>query len=211
LSNNQTVLTACACHAGNFSPQGDSNQHNINKRDEQMVSISRITTSAVLGAALSLGAAQASAGDDHWGYVGASYGNAQVKIQDSRISDWDSSWKVFSGYMFNENIGAELTYHDMGNASDGDFRVADLTGVSAQVIGVLPLGSFDLFAKVGYMYHDAEFEIGAGTPTNNGVELAAGFGARYKAGKFGIRAEAEAFDVSFADLYVLSIGAEYRF
>jgi len=176
-----------------------------------MASISRFTTSAVLGAALSLGAAQVSAEDGHWAYGGASIGNAQVKIQDSRISEWDTAWKVFGGYMFNENIGAELTYHDMGNVSDGSFRVTDLTGVAAQVIGVLPLGSFDLFAKVGYMYHDAEFEFGSSTPTNNGVELAAGFGARYKAGKFGIRAEAEAFDVSFADLYVLSIGAEYRF
>jgi hypothetical protein len=166
---------------------------------------------AAVAATLSLGAAQASADADHWGYAGASIGNAKVKLAEAQFSEWDTAWKVYGSYMFNENIGVEATYLDMGSPSDGPIRVTDLTGFATQVVGVLPLGSFDLFAKVGYIYYDAEFRSGSSTPTRNGFELAAGFGARYNVGKFGIRAEAEAFDVDFADLYVLSVGAQYRF
>jgi len=171
----------------------------------------KFAAAAAVAATLSLGTAQASADAGHWGYLGASVGSAKVKVSDERFSEWDTAWKVYGGYMFNENIGVEATYHDMGSPKDGTIRVTDLTGFATQVVGVLPLGSFDLFGKVGYLYYDAEFTVGSSTPTRNGFELAAGFGARYNAGNFGIRAEAEAFDVGFADLYVLSIGAQYRF
>ncbi|MBX3705830.1 MAG: outer membrane beta-barrel protein [Pseudomonadales bacterium] len=177
-----------------------------------MGSASRLFSASVLTTSLAFGAGTAAAAEDHWGYAGASIGNAKVKIQDDlRVSEWDTAWKVYGGYMFNENIGAEFTWHDMGSVRDGAFRVTDLNGAAAQVIGVLPLGSFDLFGKIGYMYYDAEFQVGTSSPTRTGFELAAGFGARYNVGNFGIRAEAEAFDVGFADLYVLSIGAQYRF
>jgi hypothetical protein len=97
---------------------------------------------------------------DTYGYVGASVGNAKVKADpaDVRFSEWDTSWKVFAGYMFNENIGAEIGYHDMGSPDDSGFEVSELTAFTSQVIGVLPLGQFDLFAKVGLAYYDAEFE-----------------------------------------------------
>lgn len=172
----------------------------------------RLSAATAVAALLSLGSVQASAETDAYGYAGASFGNAKVDQDDAGFSEWDSSWKVFGGVMFNENIGAELAYGDMGSPDDAGFSVEELTVAGAQVIGVLPLGQFDLFAKIGYAYYDAEFELaGGGTPTRTGIELASGFGARYNIGKFAIRAEAEMLDVEFADVYNVSIGAQYRF
>jgi hypothetical protein len=181
-----------------------------------MKSAVRTGSAAAVAALLALGPLHASADQfaDTYGYVGASVGNAKVKADpaDVRFSEWDTSWKVFAGYMFNENIGAEIGYHDMGSPDDSGFEVSELTVFTTQVIGVLPLGQFDLFAKVGLGYYDAEFEYATGsTPTRNGIELASGFGARYNFGNFAIRAEAEVIDVDFGDLYNLSVGAQYRF
>ena len=167
-------------------------------------------------ARLAIGSMQASADQfaDTYGYVGASVGNAKVKADpaDAQFSEWDTSWKVFGGYMFNENIGAEIGYHDMGSPDDQGNEVSELTAFTSQVIGVLPLGQFDLFAKVGLAYYDAEFEFATGgTPTRNGIELASGFGGRYNFGNFALRAEAEVIDVEFGDLYNVSVGAQYRF
>lgn len=174
----------------------------------------KLGAAAAVAALLSLGAVSASADEDVYGYAGASIGNAKVKASpsDADFSEWDTSYKVFGGVMFNENIGAEFAWHDLGSPDDAGNAVDELTAASGQVIGVLPLGQFDLFAKVGFAYYDAEFEFAdGGTPTRNGVELASGFGARYNWGKFAVRAEAEAIDVEFGDLYNLSLGAQYRF
>jgi hypothetical protein len=105
-----------------------------------------------------------------------------------------------------------VTYQDLGSPDSRELAVDEMTSFATQVIGVLPLGNFDLFAKVGLAYYDAEIELASGgTPTRNGIELAGGFGARYNWGDFGVRAEAEAIDVDFGDVYNVSIGAEYRF
>jgi len=171
---------------------------------------------AAVAALFAFGAMHASADqfEQTYGYVGASVGNAKIKVDpaDASFSEWDTSWKAFGGYMFNDNIGAELTYYDMGSPDDNAVEVSEFTASALQVIGVLPIGSFDLFAKIGMAYYDVEFEYASGfTPTRTGVELAGGFGARYNWNNFAIRAEAEAIDVEDADLYNLSIGAQFRF
>jgi hypothetical protein len=184
-----------------------------------MASLLKFGAASAVATVLSLVTVQAIAENaeddpDVYGYVGASYGTAKMKIEpsDTRFSEWDDSWKAFGGVMFNENIGAEFSYGDMGSPSAGGISVDEVITTSAQVIGVLPLGQFDLFAKIGYAYYDAEFEFaGGGTPTRNGIELASGVGARYNFGDFAIRAEAEAVDVEFADLYNVSLGLQYRF
>jgi hypothetical protein len=181
-----------------------------------MESLLKIGAVGAIATLLTIGSAQASAAedstdmDDVVGYVGASYGQSKLEFGD--FSEWDDAYKIFGGVMFNENIGAELGYADLGQASDAGIEVDEATVTSLQVIGVLPLGNFDLFGKVGYGYYDAEFDLaGGGSPTRTGFDMTSGFGARYNMGNFGIRAEAEGVDVDFGDVYLVSLGLQFKF
>jgi hypothetical protein len=181
-----------------------------------MESLLKIGAAGAIATLLTIGSAQVSAAedstsmDDVFGYVGASYGEGKLEFGD--MSEWDSAWKVFGGVTFNENIGAELTYADLGSPDGAGIEVDEATVTSLQVVGVLPLGNFDLFGKIGYGYYDAEFSFpGGGSPTRNGFDMASGFGVRYNMGNFGIRAEAEGVDVDFGDVYLVSLGLQFKF
>lgn len=107
-------------------------------------------------------------------YVGGGVGQFNVQIDDiddtddaiERLDDDDTSWKLFAGYRFNPYISLEAAYIDFGRASDrfeasgssGDYRV-DLSGFAPYVIGTLPLGPVELFAKVGYYFYDVDLSV----------------------------------------------------
>lgn len=107
-------------------------------------------------------------------YVGGGVGQFNVQIDDiddtdeaiERLDDDDTSWKLFAGYRFNPYISLEAAYIDFGRASDkfeasgrsGDYQV-DLSGFAPYVIGTLPLGPVELFAKVGYYFYDVDLKV----------------------------------------------------
>jgi hypothetical protein len=64
----------------------------------------------------------------------------------------DTTFKAFAGRRFNPYIGVELDYIDLGNPEDTieERRVnADVNGFAPYVVGTLPVGPVELFAKVG--------------------------------------------------------------
>jgi OmpA-like transmembrane domain. len=112
-------------------------------------------------------------------YVGGGVGQFNVKIDDiddtdnaiQRLDDDDTAWKAFVGWRFNPYISLEAAYIDFGNpnghasvaGSSGNYS-ADLSGFAPYVIGTLPLGPVELFAKVGYYYYDVKLSANIDSP-----------------------------------------------
>jgi hypothetical protein len=124
--------------------------------------------------ALSGGTMSAQAQENEQGfYIGGGVGQFNVQIDDvddtddaiQRLDDDDTAWKLFGGYRFNPHIAVELAYIDFGGPSDefsadgssGDYTV-ELNGLAPTLIGTVPLGPVDLFAKVGYYFYDVEID-----------------------------------------------------
>ena len=78
----------------------------------------------------------------------------------------DSAWKLAFGWRFNPFIAIEADYVDLGNpngnfdasGSSGDYEL-ELSGFAGYAIGTLPLGIFELSAKVGYYFHDVNVQV----------------------------------------------------
>jgi OOP family OmpA-OmpF porin len=191
---------------------------------------------AAVAAAMSLGTtahAEGLAGP----YIGGSIGQATVELnghaqgQDFDVSDSDTGYKIFAGYMFNGYFGLEAGYVNFGEEKDhfgfdggeGLFNVGvsgKANGHTFEVIGALPLGPVQVFAKAGVIYFNGKakaqgtdgFTTVDSKEDFNSTDPTGGIGVLYNIGHFGIRAEGEIYDVSDAsDLYLLSIGAQYTF
>jgi len=133
----------------------------------------RLVVVAITSAIMTATAAMAD-DNDSGPYLGAGLGRFDVKIDNLEgvtdavrdLDSDDSSWKVFFGWRFNPYIGVEADYIDLGNprgnfdasGTSGDYTV-ELAGFAGYVIGTLPLGIFELSAKLGYYFHDLEIKV----------------------------------------------------
>ena len=132
-----------------------------------------IATATVLALAGGWSAAQADDNDRGF-YAGVGVGQFNVKIDDidqldnaiEKLDDSDTSWKAFVGYRFNPYIALEAAYIDFGSptssfntsGSSGDYK-AELSGFAPYLVGTLPIGPVELFAKVGYYYYDVKLNV----------------------------------------------------
>ena len=154
----------------------------------------------------SLAMAQAK-GESHW-YIGGGIGQADAKEGDKT----DTSMKIFGGYQFNKNWGAELGYTDFGKSTNSgvEFKANawELVGV-----GTLPLagGKFDLFAKAGFF----QGEVKGGGFNESSAELTYGVGAGWNiTPNLALRGEWQKYtDVGdgATDIDVFGINILYRF
>lgn len=143
-------------------------------------------------------------------YVGASYGNTTVEVDEPGFTfdADDPSWKVFAGYRFLKFIGVEGSYVDLGSPTE-DAVTIESKGWSAFGVGVLPLGPFGLFAKVGAISSETDI---TGALDDSSTDPAYGVGAEFGFSKIAIRAEYELLDIDDTDsVYMLSVGAAWRF
>lgn len=91
-------------------------------------------------------------------------------VQSISKSD-DNSWKVFGGYRFSPHIALELAYIDFGQPGDqltsggthGNYTV-DIGGFAPSLVGILPLGPVELFAKIGEYYYDVHTRVDFDSP-----------------------------------------------
>jgi outer membrane protein with beta-barrel domain len=143
-------------------------------------------------------------------YAGASIGNTTVQVDEPSFSfdADDSSWKAFAGFRFLKFVGVEASYVELGSPSDGSVTI-ESKGWDAFGVGLLPLGPFALFAKVGVMTTDTEI---TSLSDESSTDPAYGVGAEFGFSKIAIRAEYERFDIEDTDeVYMISVGAAFRF
>ncbi len=188
----------------------------------------RVSTIALFAASLSF--AVSAYADSTGLYVGGSVGQTTVKASANggtagtlHFDEDDTSYKIFAGYMVLPFLGFEGGYTNFGSpnksfgAANADFEV-EVDGWEGFVVGVLPLGPVDLFAKVGGVSYnvDAKVKVNGSTlasGSDSDEKAAYGVGAAVGLGGIKVRAEYTEYDVSngLDDLYMVSVGLTYQF
>jgi OOP family OmpA-OmpF porin len=161
---------------------------------------------------------------------------APLDLASSSLDDSDSGYKLQVGYQFNQNFAVEGGYIDLGElvykarVTDGFDSVGarlktEAHGFNVSAVGILPLGSFSLFAKVGVI--DAKVESkgsveGVGnvaSEDSTDVKPLFGLGAGYSFGDhLGVRVEWERFSnlgdddsTGEGDVDLVSAGLIFKF
>ena len=187
-----------------------------------MTYLKKVCAATMLAPALLVGSAFAA---EPGFYLGASGGQSFINEEYNNNIDIDddaTGWKAYLGYQFIPWLGVEAGYVDFGEYSsnnlfqgtnfDADVEASAWEGF---LVGSLPLGPVDLFAKVGAADLQAEVDTkNFGTEQDNDTQLAYGVGAAYNFGDghWGLRVEAEGYDDNEVDdFYFVSAGITYRF
>jgi len=154
------------------------------------------------------------------GYIGAAAGQSNTQIQpDPGLTAFDGSgtaFKVLGGWRVLKFFGVEADYRNFGTQEDvvlDETIEVDTTALDLFAVGVIPMGSWELFGKAGYSKWDAEIRA-QGQPgvSDDGTDLAYGVGTAYTFIKFALRLEYEAFDVEESDkVDMISFGFDIRF
>lgn len=167
------------------------------------------------------------------GYVGVSAGRSRIDLDCAGTTSCDrtdTGAKIFGGYMFMPNFGAEIAYYDLGKAEvtgvDSTLGTVSgsLRGKSFGVFGVAaaPFGPFSVFGKLGAVSTKAEVEASStslglgGSDSERHTNVGWGLGASYEfTNNIGVRAEFERMRVEFADdkddVDLITVGVHYRF
>ena len=120
-------------------------------------------------------------------YIGAGYGAFNLRIDDlndvgtavSNIahSTSDDAFKATAGYRFLPFLAVEANYmnfgsfHDsfVGTGANGNYNL-HVSGFAPFVVGTLPAGPVELFAKAGYLYYDDDLKVNFNAPGTNFIE-----------------------------------------
>jgi opacity protein-like surface antigen len=174
---------------------------------------------------LALGTAPAFAAEDSGWYLGAGVGRFNVQIDNpgdvtDTIGSFDSddtTLKLFGGYRFNPYVALELDYMDLGNPEDTiDARRvnADVNGFAPYVVGTLPVGPVELFAKAGYLFYDVKVDVDDATVIDDNTQdfvYGGGIGVTLF-DKLNTRLEYEVIDIGAVDdANALWLSAAWRF
>jgi len=163
-------------------------------------------------------------------YVGGSFGQTTLKINDLELDlesfDYKAdttSYKIIVGYRLMGFFAVEGNYVDFGTLKDsfdaGSEPVrleTDLSGFDICAMGMLPLGIIDIFAKAGLVSWDADIQEAVGQiidyGSDSGTDLVFGLGAQVRFKGLAVRGEFEYFDIADADsVYLISLGATFTF
>ena len=139
------------------------------------------TTMTVAAALLALGGPALAqedgdrAGDNLQGfYLGGGIGDFSAAIDDIEnlgdvddvgidFSDGDNAMKVFAGYAFNRFFAVQADFVDFGESSGVDTPsrtgTSDVQGLAPSVVGTLPIGPIELFARVGYIFYEVDLNL----------------------------------------------------
>lgn len=116
------------------------------------------------------------------GYVGINLGKPDWQpgcVATFECSDADVSVHVYTGGLINDVVGAEIGYNHSGTASrnGGSTRAQ---GVNLSLVARVPLGGFNVFAKLGALYGQTRVSASALSGVATGTER--GWGVAYAAG-----------------------------
>jgi opacity protein-like surface antigen len=113
-------------------------------------------------------------------YVGVGWGQMNLNIHNfsdvgtatsNIVKSKDNAWKLFAGYRINPYLAVEVAYIDFGKHSDrfsatgsnGNYQVK-MSGFAPYIIGSVPLGNFDLFAKAGSYFYSVKLNVDFDNP-----------------------------------------------
>ena len=148
-------------------------------------------------------------------YLGASVGQSGLQIDDFDYDADATGYKLIAGWRFLDWLAVEGNYIDFGSGDDtvaGTKIETEADGFSLSAVGFLPIGPVDLFARVGAVDWSADLSSpGFGRGSDDGTDLTYGIGAQFRVWSLSIRAEYEMFDVSDADLDMISVGVTWTF
>ncbi|MEX0731987.1 MAG: porin family protein [Aquisalimonadaceae bacterium] len=147
-------------------------------------------------------------------YVGLGIGTVDL---DTPGFEDPRSLEIIGGYDFSRNFAFEVSYIDIGDASDNIPPEWILSGdtLTFGILGKLPITpEFEIHGKFGFHKWDLTLrERGFGTiASDDGTDLFFGFGATYHfpAG-FGVGGRYMLYDVDGSDISVLSANLLYAF
>ncbi|HEX6999187.1 MAG TPA: porin family protein [Gammaproteobacteria bacterium] len=119
------------------------------------------------------------------------------------FDDEDAS-KLFGGWRFNRFLAVQLDYIDFGESTGSldllDFE-SDTSGLAPAVVGTLPLGPVELFARAGMIFYDIDIDVGGERfidESGSDPIYSAGIGVTLL-GRLSLRAEYEEIDIAELD------------
>lgn len=183
----------------------------------------RIASLAALGIALTAGPAFA---DENSGlYLGVGLGDFSSEIDDIEdVDDVDIDFdedndasKIFGGWRLNRFVALQLDYIDFGNSSVAvdllDFE-AEAEGLAPSIVGTLPLGPIELFARGGIVFYDLDVNLNGDSvidESGEDVVYGAGLGLTLLQ-RLALRAEYEVIEINeFSDAEAVWLTAAWRF
>ncbi len=171
-----------------------------------------------------LAAVPAYADNEQGFYAGAGVGEYNVTVDDIDdvgpiVGDFDSddtSYKFFGGYRFNPYFAVELAYINLGEPEDivEGFPIhTKADGLAPYVVGTLPLGIFEVFAKLGYLFYDVDVDLDDVQVSDSGEDLVYGAGVGVNLFEhLNVRLEYEEIDIENTDdSNALWLSAAWRF
>lgn len=153
-------------------------------------------------------------------YFGAGFGQASVEVDldgdafdEFDIDDEDNAWKLIAGIRPLDWLAVEANYVNFGEIEQSGLEY-ESDGVAAFLVGFLPVGPLDFYAKGGLITWDtsAAVERGPRIYSEDGTDLAYGVGAQFRIWSLSARLEYEVFDIDDVDdLSMISLGLTFTF
>jgi OOP family OmpA-OmpF porin len=193
-----------------------------------MYKILTVSGALIALAAAAPAVAQDSPGNPDGFYFGAGLGEFSSVVDDiDKLDDVDDvgldfdededASKIFAGWRFNRFFAVQVDYVDFGK-SDAAVDLLDVsaetTGLTPSVVGTLPLGPVELFARAGMMFYDVEFNSDSGPLIDeSGEDLVYSAGVGLDIGeRLNLRLEYEVIDIDeFDDADALWLNAAWKF
>ncbi len=171
-------------------------------------------TSIWLAGLLTVAVTGTAAAADNGFYLGASVGRANVDIdsRNVRVDGDDTGFKAIAGFRPLDSLGVEVNYVNFGKVKERGNK-AEGDALSAYVVGFLPVGPVDLFAKAGLVNSDTSIRGSVGQRFKaDGTDFSYGAGVQFRLLSLSARVEYEAYDVDrVKDLNMISFGLTYTF
>jgi len=167
-------------------------------------------------------------------YAGLSVGQSKAKdactgtaFTGITCDDSDTAFSIFGGYQVNRNLGLELGYVDLGEATAsglGATASAKSKGFELLGVGTYPINQqFDVYGKLGFFRWDLDLSAsgpgGSISLSESGTDLTYGFGVKYSFTKnVGMRVQWQRYNdigkeatTGTSDVDVISVGVVFKF
>jgi Outer membrane protein beta-barrel domain len=158
-------------------------------------------------------------------YLGGGFGDFSTEIDElDDVDDVDVDFdvdedatKVFAGWRFNRFFAVQGDYYDFGE-SNSALNLLDVSseakGFAPSVVGTLPIGPVELFARAGILFYDLEVNLDLDPVIDeSGSDPIYAGGVGFTIGeRFNIKAEYEVVDIDeFDEAEAVWLHASWRF